>query len=314
MIGAFPASTARVMHHSSMNRRAFVRTGAAAGGAAVAALLRGSSRPNPLAALGGPGRATPLHAAAVLPPGDGAWPGIQLGAAEARHAAALFGTTFELHEVIATGADAAAAAQDVIRDHDAAVLIGGADAASADALAAVAASSGLLFLNIGVAPDDMQRRCDPHVFHLRPSKAVRHAAVEAFGEARAGTRAAVWHPRLVRFGAAQVIERFERTFDTAMDESAWAGWLAVKIVFDAVQRTGTTDTGEIAGHLASADAVFDGHKGRPLTFNPASHELRQPLYIVAAGELLGEVPQGRGAGGTPPSLDALRPESDTCVR
>jgi hypothetical protein len=90
-------------------------------------------------------------------------------------------------------------------------------------------------------------------------------------------RATLWHDSLTRHGAAQLNERFARRFGAPMTARDWAGWMAVKIVWEVVARHGTT-----AGALATAlahGARFDGHKGRPLVFG-ADRRLGQPLYVV----------------------------------
>jgi hypothetical protein len=75
-----------------------------------------------------------------------------------------------------------------------------------------------------------------------------------------------WLPSLEKFGAGELNERFLRETKHAMDEQAWLGWIAVKIVAEAALRN--RDIGAIR---------IDGHKGVPLRFD-ANRNLVQPLY------------------------------------
>ena len=89
--------------------------------------------------------------------------------------------------------------------------------------------------------------------------------------------ALAWHASLVRYGAGQLNERYRRRFGVGMDESAWAGWIAVKILTDAVLKTGSSDPRALELFLLDG-ASFDGHKGVPLFFDPRKRELVQPLF------------------------------------
>jgi hypothetical protein len=91
---------------------------------------------------------------------------------------------------------------------------------------------------------------------------------------------ALWHPGLVRFGAAQLNERHARRFGTPMDPSAWAGWFVVKLLWEVILREGAGGSGESLGQRLTDPATrFDGHKGVGIGFR-SDGLLRQPLYIV----------------------------------
>lgn len=77
-----------------------------------------------------------------------------------------------------------------------------------------------------------------------------------------------WHPKLVRYGAGELNERFLRQTKHPMDEAAYLGWLAIKIVAEAGFRG-----------QAIEKVRVDGHKGVALKFD-ASRNLVQPLYEV----------------------------------
>lgn len=74
-----------------------------------------------------------------------------------------------------------------------------------------------------------------------------------------------WHPRLTKFGAGELNERFLKETKHPMDEQAWLGWVAVKIVAESMFR----------GREITRIRI-DGHKGVPLYFQDG--RLVQPLY------------------------------------
>jgi ABC-type branched-subunit amino acid transport system substrate-binding protein len=93
-----------------------------------------------------------------------------------------------------------------------------------------------------------------------------------------------WHPSLERYGAAQLNDRYRARFGTPMRASAWLGWMAVKVAFESALRSRQADGALGVPDLIREDLRFDGHKGRPLTFDRGDHRLRQPLYAVDVGD------------------------------
>jgi hypothetical protein len=128
----------------------------------------------------------------------------------------------------------------------------------------------------------------PCRLHLRPTGAERRAAFERWRDTApsAPHDAALveWHPTLVKYGAAQLNERFSRATAAPMDADAWAGWIAVKALGEAMLRATSSD---LCGTLRRQ--ALDGHKGQPLRFDEASGRLRQPLYIATPATVLDEV-------------------------
>jgi hypothetical protein len=80
-------------------------------------------------------------------------------------------------------------------------------------------------------------------------------------------------------------QRYERATGISMSADAWVAWVAVKAVTEAAARK--------ADGERPCDAVakleLDGHKGRPLRFDPDTRQLRQPLYVVRGGEVLAQI-------------------------
>jgi ABC-type branched-subunit amino acid transport system substrate-binding protein len=290
-----------------MDRRAFVRTSAAM--LAGADLLRAMGRGQDALRIG-----------LVAPAGDAAVAsmarGVGMGVGEAAHTAALMGRRIELVRAGGQGAAAEvlAAAEALAREGGVAALIGGGDEASCRALGDVAESAGVLFINTGCAADAMRAQCRRNVFHVQASDAMYAAALAARpADAADATAAVLWHPSLERFGAGQVNDRFRAEFGGAgMDGAAWAGWMAVKVLWEASLRTRSTQAGALREYLERAGTQFDGHKGWPLSFRPWDHQLRQPLYLVAPAEggatrVVAEVPArpAEGASSSRELLDAL---------
>ena len=84
-----------------------------------------------------------------------------------------------------------------------------------------------------------------------------------------------------------------------MDGPAWAGWMAVKALWEASLRARSADPIELRSYLERPATRFDGHKGWPLSFRPWDRQLRQPLYLVSGDgtRVVGEVPAARPAEG-----------------
>jgi hypothetical protein len=77
-----------------------------------------------------------------------------------------------------------------------------------------------------------------------------------------------------------------------MTGEAWASWIAVKILSEAFLRKQSNEPFALLDYIRGSE--FDGHKGWPLTFRPADHLLRQPIYMVSAARAkpVGELPSG----------------------
>lgn len=219
--------------------------------------------------------------------------GLAFGGEEAAHTAALFGvhvvremlvndgTTAPLPELagpLGGGIDGAVSA-----------LPGAAGRRLVDALARHhVCTIDIAGVHAGTPPTDGRRR----VFHVRAPES----------PTRAGGPLELWHHTLYRYGAEQLNERYARRFGMGMDSTAWAGWFAIKALAETLLRLPATGTGGDAVASALAQAGFDGHKGRSLSFDRDTGVLVQPRYIVGRGpsgedvvlgELLPDPPAGR---------------------
>jgi hypothetical protein len=261
----------------------------------------------------------------ALVAGDGDSPrpslrrGIEMGAVEATHTMALFGMslTLTVRTVSSTGG-AAAAERAAVRGTRAipSVII----RAMGDACLTTQPSPSVPTIDIAcdgyevsevdanTTGESPRSRATPAsaklLLRIRPStstlRRVQSQVTDTLPSApNVRRRVELWHPSLERFGGDQLNERYQRRFGEPMDSDAWAGWVAIKIAAEASLRAHATTPAALAGALTDSSARFDGHKGHPLTFHPASHELLQPLYVVDAdtdsdpGKVVAEfVPEG----------------------
>jgi hypothetical protein len=123
--------------------------------------------------------------------------------------------------------------------------------------------------------------CGNGEFHLLPLLPPMDGAQHPKPESSDRASLVAWNSSLERFGAAQLNERYRKRFGLEMDEYAWAGWMSIKILLDAVLKEGTADRCALEKFLITG-ARFDGHKGVPLFFDPLSRELVQPLFAPRA--------------------------------
>lgn len=205
--------------------------------------------------------------------------GVSMGVDEAQRAARLFGGSIEM--VSTTAANA--------RSHRLSALLGGDDAASCAALARAAATAGILYFNTACTSDALRgSQCNQSAYHVVPSDAMLRDAVALarasdHGAAAASLVAVAWDPSLVRFGADTLNTRFRSRFGTGMSPDAWGAWFAVKILWESALRARSGSAAAIAEFLARDTTQFDGYKGRPLSFRPWNHQLRQPVYVMTRG-------------------------------
>lgn len=121
-----------------------------------------------------------------------------------------------------------------------------------------------------------QRESTPLV-HLGPLPAGTGPC--SFSVAPAAGGGLAWHPSLDRYGASELNERYMKRYGTGMTADAYAGWIAVKALVESALRSP-----DRSGRCAALTRLrLDGHKGRPLSFDPATRVLQQPLYVVRDG-------------------------------
>jgi ABC-type branched-subunit amino acid transport system substrate-binding protein len=172
----------------------------------------------------------------------------------------------------------------------------------------------LLLFNLAATDDDLRgARCARSMFHVIASATMeRRARVEAKKPDDAVV--ALWDSSLERYGAAQLNDRYRHATGQPMSSAAWTGWFAVKVIQETIERAQSTVPRALRDHLEKPATGFDGHKGELLTFRPADHQLRQPLYVSSAGDIV-ELPTDSAlAEDAEEALDHLAgsAESSTC--
>ncbi len=97
-----------------------------------------------------------------------------------------------------------------------------------------------------------------------------------------GLVATAWHPSFQEYSALQMQHRFKVATHRDMTERDYAGWLAVRIVGEAVIRSGKTAPADLKAFLRSGQFEVAGFKGQSLTFRPWDQQLRQPVLLAQA--------------------------------
>lgn len=217
--------------------------------------------------------------------------GSKLGAAEAAQTARLFGSDVQVFEASGDGRARGAlpAARFLSSARKVQVLIAVA-AADVDGVAKFADDHHLIFFNVAARGMPERSACRRNSFHVEASDLMYSNAAKQFAAARtapprpssAPSSVVLWDSHLQRFGASQLNDRYAAAAKREMDGAAWAGWAAIKIASETALRARSTDAAKMIAYVEAPTTEFDGHKGWPLSFRPADHQLRQPLYIVVA--------------------------------
>jgi len=220
--------------------------------------------------------------------------GVRLGAAEAKQTAQLFGGDVQLFES-ALGSDPVGAATRLVSANSVQVLVV-TDPLATDAISKFAEQRRLIFLNIAARDQSLRGACRRYTFHVEASDAMyRKAARRSLrksGPANASSArdsVVLWWQALERYGAGQINDRYRARYNAGMDGLAWAGWAAVKMIAESALRAGSVDAPRLIAYLESPTTAFDGHKGWPLTFRTADHQLRQPLYFLTHDKQSGKL-------------------------
>jgi len=140
-----------------------------------------------------------------------------------------------------------------------------------------------LFLAVGPLLEEGETP-RPRVYSVSASLEFRRQALARHPD-RKDLHVVDWHHDLGKFGADALNLRFSRRFEQPMDEAAWRGWMAVKLIAELALRYPDAIATDKIEELS-----LDGHKGMPLRFDPRSHHLIQPVYLLdAVGKVVEEV-------------------------
>ncbi|HEX7040953.1 MAG TPA: quinoprotein dehydrogenase-associated putative ABC transporter substrate-binding protein [Trueperaceae bacterium] len=151
------------------------------------------------------------------------------------------------------------------------------------------------------------------------------AAARRLGRGAGAERVAPWETTLAEGAAGELNERFTSRFGAPMDPLAWTSYAAVTLLAGAIGAGVDFGPDPLADFLLGG--AFDLGKGEPLSFDPTTRQLLQPLYIarsageaewgpnlgqrVAVAELAGTVPAPRADPATcRPGTQALLIQDD----
>jgi hypothetical protein len=148
----------------------------------------------------------------------------------------------------------------------------------------------LAVFDLASGSDALRARCLPNLLHVLPSIRMKADALAQWGRLHPDSRAQVqaWHPDFTKYAAEQLNLRYRKAQGRDMDDRAWAGWAAVKMVADSVARLGTAEATPLLDYLKT-DLAFDGQKGVTMSFRK-NGQLRQMLLIVEGPRIVGEAP------------------------
>jgi ABC transporter substrate binding protein (PQQ-dependent alcohol dehydrogenase system) len=100
-----------------------------------------------------------------------------------------------------------------------------------------------------------------------------------------------WSWTWERYGAPQVSHRFAGRFGRQMDGTAWAAWIAVRAIDDAIRESkGARITQAVDAYLLGPTMNIDGAKGPPMSFRSWDHQLRQPILLTTANAVIADAP------------------------
>lgn len=105
-----------------------------------------------------------------------------------------------------------------------------------------------------------------------------------------GLMPAAWGRAVEAWAAAQLQDRFKKLAGRTMDPVDWAGWMAVHAVGEAAVKLKSADPASIAKLMLDPAFEVGGFKGRALTFRAWNGQLRQPLYLLWPGAVVGTAP------------------------
>jgi ABC transporter substrate binding protein (PQQ-dependent alcohol dehydrogenase system) len=105
-----------------------------------------------------------------------------------------------------------------------------------------------------------------------------------------GLMPAAWGRAVEAWAAAQLQERFKKLAGRTMDPVDWAGWMAVHAVGEAAVKLKSADPSAISRLMLDPAFEVGGFKGRALTFRAWNGQLRQPLYLLWPGAVVGTAP------------------------
>lgn len=212
------------------------------------------------------------------------WRGVEQGLREANILGGFTGYTYTVQTM---NPEALLASED---DKPPLAVVAATDAGTLPKLSAKFAAASVTVFNLTSDDDALRQACQPNLLHIAPSARMKADAVAQWHKKKPGApvQAQAWHADFTKFAARELNNRFRKAYEIPMDDDAWAGWAALKMLSETVARIQTADPARTLTYLRT-EMAFDGQKGVPHTFRDTG-QLRQPLLLVEAGKLVGEAP------------------------
>jgi ABC transporter substrate binding protein (PQQ-dependent alcohol dehydrogenase system) len=105
----------------------------------------------------------------------------------------------------------------------------------------------------------------------------------------AGLIPEAWHWTWDRYGAPQLLNRFQVKAGRPMGSLDWAAWMAAKLVIQASVRTHNGDVARMSAQILS-DSPNDGVKGLAVSVRPWDHQLRQAILLTTHDAVVDSAP------------------------
>ncbi len=105
-----------------------------------------------------------------------------------------------------------------------------------------------------------------------------------------GLIATAWHPTHEQWGAVQLQNRFKALTGRWMSEVEYGSYLAVRAIGEASVRTKSNQVDVLKNYLFSPAFALQGYKGVPMSFRSWDGQLRQPVLLAAAREMVAIAP------------------------
>lgn len=181
------------------------------------------------------------------------WQGVQQGLTEANIQGEFLGQVYSLH---AETAAELAKTQDEIT----AILVAG-DEQQVLAIANKPEFAHIPVFNLVSDSDVLRSACVANLLNISPSNKMKQDALAQWLAKNPDSKAHVqgWHESFKKFAASQLNSRFKKAHGVIMDDDAWSGWAAVKLLSDTVARLQSDDASAMLNYLRN-DIAFDGHQ------------------------------------------------------
>ena len=235
-----------------------------------------------------------------LPAGDRGIAGARLATDDNRTTGQFMGQSYDTREMSVPPEEALAAFRSLMDEGLRLVVI---IAESEDLLAMAVFTQDAAKHDVVVAADASDVFAEYLPYHVWEAAPVAGSA---------GLRPLTWAPTHESWGATQMQTRFEELAGRTMTDLDYQTWLSLRVLGEAVTRTGSADPATLRDYILSEDFELAAFKGVPITVRPWNGQLRQPI-LLSNGRMTVSVSPQEGFLHEVSPLDTLgldRPESE----